>query len=139
MPASTEDNWLHSIRPQLSGISAEEYEKLPEEISRAIEIVDGHVVYRESPAPSHQIASRRLANVLERCARQAMNRGHDCVTVNNDVDLRLRDVPLLNRRPDVVMYRCLDRDRGERLPAQHSARAAGGRDRIARLGDTGHD
>jgi Uma2 family endonuclease len=35
-------------------------------------------------------------------------------------DLRLRDVPLLNRRPDVVLYRCLDRERGERLRAEHA-------------------
>jgi Uma2 family endonuclease len=40
--------------------------------------------------------------------------------VNTDVDLRLRNVPLLNRRPDVVLYRCLDRTRGERLRAEHA-------------------
>jgi len=38
--------------------------------------------------------------------------------VNIDVDLRLRDIPLLNRRPDVVLYRCLDD--GERLRADHA-------------------
>ncbi|MFC3823815.1 Uma2 family endonuclease [Planomonospora venezuelensis] len=42
------------------------------------------------------------------------------MTVNNDVDLRLRDLPLLNRRPDVALYRCLDRERGERLRAEHA-------------------
>jgi Uma2 family endonuclease len=31
--------------------------------------------------------------------------------------LRLRDIPLLNRRPDVVLYRCLDA--GERLRPEH--------------------
>jgi len=43
-----------------------------------------------------------------------------CLTVNNDVDLRLRDIPLLNRRPDVILCRCLDRDGGERLRPEHA-------------------
>jgi Uma2 family endonuclease len=79
--------------------------------------VDGYVVYCEAPTPGHQTAGRRLANLLEDHARASMARGHGCVTVNTDVDLRLRDVPLLNRRPDVVLYECLEPD--ERL---HAAR-----------------
>lgn len=46
-----------------------------------------------------------------------MARGHESITVNTDVDLRLHDVPLLNRRPDVVLYRCLES--AERLRADH--------------------
>ncbi|WP_432924982.1 hypothetical protein ACQPZZ_31250 [Microbispora sp. CA-135349] len=49
-----------------------------------------------------------------------MSEGHGCLTVDNDVDLRLGDLPLLNRRPDVALYRCLDRERGERLRAEHA-------------------
>lgn len=119
MHALPDDSWLRSIRPQPSGVTVDEYEALPEEIARAIEIVDGYVVYCEAPSPDHRTAGRRLANMLERHARAAVGRGHPCVTVNTDVDLRLRDVPLLNRRPDVVLYRCLDRDRAERLRAEH--------------------
>jgi Uma2 family endonuclease len=91
-----------------------------EEIAKAIEIVDGYVVYCEAPTPDHQMAGRRLANLLERHARQAVARGHECLTVNNDVDLRLRDIPLLNRRADMTLYRCLDRGNGERLRAEHA-------------------
>src|SRR5258708_3989450 len=120
MTALPDDSWLLSIRPQPSRVTAEEYEALPEEISKAIEIVDGYVVYCEAPTPEHQTAGRRLANMLERHARSAMDRGHVCITVNSDVDLRLRDLPLLNRRPDIVLYRCLDRDRDERLRAEHA-------------------
>jgi Uma2 family endonuclease len=116
--ALPEDSWLLGIRPQPARVTAEEYEALPEEIARAIEIVDGYLVYCEAPTPDHQTAGRRLANLLERHARAAMDRGYGCLTVNNDVDLRLRDVPLLNRRPDVVLYKCLDR--GERLRVQHT-------------------
>jgi Uma2 family endonuclease len=119
MTALPDDSWLLSIRPQPMRVTAEEYEALPEEIAKAIEIVDGYVIYCEAPTPDHQTAGRRLANLLERHARAAMDRGHGCITVNNDVDLRLRDLPLLNRRPDVVVYRCLDRERDERLRAEH--------------------
>jgi Uma2 family endonuclease len=114
------DSWLLGIRPQPARVTAAEYEALPEEIARAIEIVDGYIVFCETPTPDHQTAGRRLANMLEVHARRAIARGHECLTVNNDVDLRFRDIPLLNRRPDVVLYRCLDRARGERLRAEHA-------------------
>jgi Uma2 family endonuclease len=98
-------------------VTVDDYEVLPEEICRAIEVVDGYVVYSEAPAPAHQTAGRRLANLIEREARTAMSHGHECLTINTDVDLRLRDVALLNRRPDVVLYRCLELR--ERLSADH--------------------
>ncbi|XVQ84040.1 Uma2 family endonuclease [Microbispora siamensis] len=103
MSALPDGSWLLSIRPQPAPVTAEEYDALPEEIGKAIEIVDGYVVYRAAPTPDHQTADRRLANLLERYARAAMSKGHECLTVNNDVDLRLRDLPLLNRRPDVAL------------------------------------
>ncbi len=78
------------------------------------------MVYRAAPTPDHQTAGRRLANLLERHARAAMREGHERITVNSDVDLRLRDVPLLNRRPDVALYRCLEDAHGERLRAEHA-------------------
>lgn len=115
MTALPGEEWLFSIKPQPARITAEAYQRMPEEISRAIEIVDGYVVFCEAPSPQHQLAARRLANLIERAARAAMKRDGGCLTVNIDVDLRLRDVPLLNRRPDVVLYRCLED--GERLLA----------------------
>ncbi|MFG3438956.1 Uma2 family endonuclease [Nonomuraea sp. NPDC047897] len=120
MPALPGEVWLLSLRPQPSPVTAEDYEALPEEIARAIEIVDGYVVHCAAPTPDQQTANRRLANLLERYAAAAMREGHECLTVNTDVDLRLRDLPLLNRRPDVAVYRCLDRARGERLRAEHA-------------------
>jgi Uma2 family endonuclease len=118
MTALPDDDWLLSIRPQREQITVEDYERLPEEICRAIEIVDGRIVYSEAPSRQHQLAARRLANLIEQAARSAMARGGSCLTVNTDVDLRLRDLPLLNRRPDVVLYQCLDDD--ERLRAEHA-------------------
>ncbi|HVV08607.1 Uma2 family endonuclease [Amycolatopsis sp.] len=85
-------------------VTAAGYEALPEELCRTIEVVDGAVVANPAPRRSHQTAIRRLANVLESAA------GHEFAVAHN-VDLRLRDVPLLNRRPDLVVYRAaLDDD-----------------------------
>jgi Uma2 family endonuclease len=79
------------------GMSAEDYEALPEEICRRIEIVDGAIIVSAAPRRLHQDICRRLANALEASC------GPD-LAVSTDVDLRLRDIPLLNRRPDAVLY-----------------------------------
>jgi Uma2 family endonuclease len=118
MTALPGEDWLARIEPQPARVTAEMYERMPEEASRAVEIVDGYIVYCAAPSPQHQLAARRLANLIELAARAATRRSGGCLTVNLDVDLRLRDIPLLNRRPDVVLYRCLDD--GERLRAEHA-------------------
>jgi Uma2 family endonuclease len=79
------------------GLTVADYEALPEEVCRQIEIVDGAVLVSPSPRRVHQRIVRRLANALEAAAA-------DQFAVEFDVDLRLRDVPLLLRRPDVVVY-----------------------------------
>ncbi|GAA4025112.1 hypothetical protein GCM10022247_57050 [Allokutzneria multivorans] len=79
------------------GLTVADYEALPEEVCRRIEIVDGAIVVNPAPRRPHQTIARRLANLLEEAC------GETCA-VDTDVDLRLRDVPLLNRRPDIVVY-----------------------------------
>ncbi len=82
-----------------------EYRVLSEEISRTIEIVHGHVIRCESPAPRHNGIARRLANALE--ARRSP--ADPCLTVETDVDVVLWRVPRFTfRRADVVVYRCID-------------------------------
>jgi Uma2 family endonuclease len=79
-------------------LTAKAYEALSEELCRSIEVVDGAIVVSPAPTRRHQDIARRLANALE----------HACpphLRVSTDVDLRLAEVPLLNRRPDVVVYR----------------------------------
>ncbi|RJQ87501.1 Uma2 family endonuclease [Amycolatopsis panacis] len=79
------------------GLSAADYEALDEEVCRAIEIVDGAIVVNPAPRRMHQRIIRRLSYAVEAAC------GPD-LAVEFDVDLRLRDVPLLNRRPDLVVY-----------------------------------
>ncbi|HVK23276.1 MAG TPA: Uma2 family endonuclease [Actinokineospora sp.] len=87
-------DWM-TLRP--GGLTAADYEALPEEVSRRIEVVDGAIIVNAAPRRPHQRAVRRLANVLEGALG-------DRLAVDFDIDLRLRDIPLLNRRPDVVVY-----------------------------------
>jgi len=116
MTAALDDAWYMSVRPQQEPLTSEQYAEMPEDISRTIEVVDGYVVFCESPTREHQRAVRRLANVLETATADAP-KSLGCLAVDMDVDLRVRDVPLLNLRPDVVLYRCLDAD--ERLRPEH--------------------
>ncbi|MGH3861131.1 Uma2 family endonuclease [Actinokineospora sp.] len=87
-------DWM-VLRPE--GLSAADYEALPEEVCRRIEVIDGAIVVNAAPRRPHQRAARRLANVLEEVCGMRF-------AVDTDIDLRLRDVPLLNRRPDIVVY-----------------------------------
>ncbi|GAA2063272.1 Uma2 family endonuclease [Catenulispora yoronensis] len=85
-------SWMHEQ------ISAEQYDAMPEDLCRNIEIVDGMVHMSPRPSLFHNDVVRRIANVIEAA-------GGPTWRTTFDVDLRLRDIPLLNRRPDVVVYR----------------------------------
>ncbi|GAA0960751.1 Uma2 family endonuclease [Kribbella koreensis] len=84
--------WMHSQ------ITAEQYDSWSAEQCAGIEIVDGMVVVTPSAAPRHNRVGRFLANGLELAAGPEWN-------ADTDFDVRLQDVPLTNRRPDVVVYR----------------------------------
>ncbi|MEE1756258.1 Uma2 family endonuclease [Streptomyces sp. SP18CS02] len=79
-------------------ISAEQYDSWSEEQCAGIEIVDGMVVVRPSASKRHNRLTRILANALDAAAGADWN-------ADTDFDVRLQDVPLTNRRPDVIVYR----------------------------------
>jgi Uma2 family endonuclease len=87
--------WMLSLPEE--GITAEEYDRLPEEICRRIEIVDGSIIVSPSATPRHNRIARLLANRLEEVVPEPWQ-------VTTDVDLRIADVPLHNRRPDVLVF-----------------------------------
>ena len=84
--------WMHTQ------ISAEQYDSWPEEQCAGIEVVDGMVVVSPSASKRHSRLARILANALDAAAGPEWN-------ADTDFDVRLQDVPLTNRRPDVVVYR----------------------------------
>jgi Uma2 family endonuclease len=84
--------WMHSQ------ITAEQYDSWSAEQCAGIEIVDGMVVVTPSASKRHNRLARMLANGLDLAAGPDWN-------ADTDFDVRLQDVPLANRRPDVVVYR----------------------------------
>ncbi|MCZ4122072.1 Uma2 family endonuclease [Streptomyces sp. H39-S7] len=84
--------WMHTQ------ISAEQYDSWSAEQCAGIEIVDGMVVVSPSTTKRHNRLARILANALDSAAGADWN-------ADTDFDVRLQNVPLTNRRPDVVVYR----------------------------------
>ncbi|MEQ4717581.1 Uma2 family endonuclease [Nonomuraea sp. B19D2] len=98
--------------PESLLITEEEYEALPEDVARSVEVVDGRVIFCESPTPEHQRVSLNLAWALK-SARPAA----PCLDVLQDTDMRYdyanahvaetgRRFTL--RRPDITVLRCLE-------------------------------
>ncbi|MGW1866707.1 Uma2 family endonuclease [Streptomyces mauvecolor] len=84
--------WMHEQ------ITAEQYDSWSEEQCAGVEIVDGMVVVSPSASKRHNRLARILANALEAAAGPDWN-------ADTGFDVRLQDVPLTNRHPDVVVYR----------------------------------
>ncbi|MDT3444041.1 Uma2 family endonuclease [Pseudofrankia sp. BMG5.37] len=84
--------WMHEQ------ITAEQYDSWSKEQSAGIEIVDGMVVVAPSALKYHNRLARTVANALDASGRP------DWIA-DTDFDVRLQDVPLTVRRPDVVVYR----------------------------------
>ncbi len=84
--------WMHEP------VSAEQYEAWTAEQCAGIEIVDGMVVVSPSAAKRHNRLAREIANALDAAGGSEWN-------ADTDFDVRLQDVPLNNRRPDVTVYR----------------------------------
>jgi Uma2 family endonuclease len=84
--------WMHEQ------VTAEQYDAWSAEQCAGIEIVDGMVVVAPSASKRHNRLARILANALDVAAGPDWN-------ADTDFDVRLQDVPLTNRRPDVVVYR----------------------------------
>ncbi|MFB4297862.1 Uma2 family endonuclease [Actinomadura sp. NTSP31] len=84
--------WMHEQ------ITAEQYDSWSDEQCAGIEVVDGMVVVGPSASKRHNRLARILANALDDAGGPEWN-------ADTDFDVRLQDVPLTNRRPDVVVYR----------------------------------
>jgi Uma2 family endonuclease len=85
-------DWMHEQ------ITAAEYDSWTEEQCAGIEIVDGMIVVSPSASKRHNRIARLMANALDAATGPAWN-------ADTYFDVRLQDVPLTNRRPDVVVYR----------------------------------
>lgn len=102
MTGSGPSDWYRWIPEQ---ITARDYELLPEDFCRTIEVVDGHLMKYGSPSRLHHRIARRIAASME-----ASRKPKPCLMVETDIDVRISDVPLSLRRPDITVYRCLEDD-----------------------------
>jgi Uma2 family endonuclease len=80
-------------------ITSEDYATMPEEFARTIEVIDGHIVKCERPSRVHNRVAFNMAAVLKEGRKPS-----PCMMVDTDVDVRITDVPLNFRRPDVTVY-----------------------------------
>jgi Uma2 family endonuclease len=95
--------------PESLLITEEDYEGLPSELRKLIEVIDGNVIRCQSGTAEHSDIARRLANRLE-----AVKPDDPCRRVSTDIDVyyierRERDHKFSFRRPDVTVYRCIER------------------------------
>lgn len=94
-------------------ITLEVYLRIPEELSKRVEVVDGRLIRCESPGPSHQFIQHNLVGALREAAKDLDARELTCHKVVGDLDMLITEVPRFHyRRPDVVVYRCVEEDRG---------------------------
>jgi Uma2 family endonuclease len=123
----------------LDGVTLEMWKHIPEDFCRDHELDNGRFIRRQSGSRGHQLASRRLANAIEEAARKAMRDGvHPCLTVSQDLDTRLWEIPRATvRRPDVLVYRCLEPD--DDLWAKDVLLAVEIVSKTSRATDTGQD
>lgn len=79
-------------------ITADQYDSWSAEQCAVVEVVDGVLLVRPSASKRRNRLARLLTNALDAAAGPDWN-------ADTDFDIRLQDVPLTNRRPDVVVYR----------------------------------
>ncbi|TDC77183.1 Uma2 family endonuclease [Actinomadura sp. 7K507] len=125
-------------------LSLEGYFALDGDIQRESEVVEGHLVSREPRNRPHQRTGFRLAQAFE-VAVAKYRSSHDeekapCIDINTEVPVRLWEVPLTLRIPDVVVHHCREvfetLGAGDILIAVEAiSRWSQSRDRIHKMGE----
>jgi Uma2 family endonuclease len=105
-------SWLKTTLDQ-SEITLDAYLSIPEELGKHIEVVDGYVVTCAGARPRHQGLQLNLLLPLRDAVKSMDARDGTCHRVYGDVDVLISEKPRLHvRRPDVVVYRCVEEKRG---------------------------
>lgn len=99
--------------PSILLISEEQYDALPEDVAHRVEVVEGNVIFCQSPTPEHQMVAFRLQTAL-----MAARPSEPCVQVFQGTDMTFAFVnahitderkKFTLRRPDVSVLRCIER------------------------------
>nr|WP_253815337.1 Uma2 family endonuclease [Nocardia amikacinitolerans] len=111
-------------------VDMDDYLAMPEEMSRTVEIKDGMIVHRESPEPNHNAIARNIERALLE-GRAKRGSAGPCLRVNRGIDMLVSEVPLHYKRPDVIVYRCIEQPRPKWKMKPTVADTAGRRGRVA--------
>jgi Uma2 family endonuclease len=135
-------DWERQIPYWLTqSVTAEQWEAMPEQMCRHIEVVDGHIVFMQSPTHDHQSAALGLAYHLRREANAHAKANGRCLSTTADYDLRIENAPLHHRRPDIIVYDCVSDSRlrprpsGTHLVVEVVSRSSRVTDKIDKLGE----
>jgi Uma2 family endonuclease len=101
--------WTEAVSRQ--EISAEDWEAMDEELCRRVEINDGRILPMPAANPRHSLMVGLMWRTL-------LEQAPDEFDVAMETDVRLRDAPLLQRKPDVVVMRSGRLDVNSWVPAQ---------------------
>jgi hypothetical protein len=107
-------DWATAGNLQPEPITVEIWRQLPEDFCRQVEVVNGQAIRCDAPSRPHQVATRRLANLLETAAAEyvslhpgaCLDGGHPLLLARLD----RRKPRRLDRRPRTGPH-------GRRLPA----------------------
>jgi Uma2 family endonuclease len=107
MPQYADWSWLRAAA-EAPDVTLEVYEAIPEDLARRIEVADGTIIVCHSPTDKHKAVQHALLNALADAARKHDQHWGTCHRVRGDIDVLLTEVPFHIRRPDLVVFRCLD-------------------------------
>lgn len=99
-----------AVDPGSLTLTEAQYDGLPDHVRKLIEVIDGNVLFCPSGTSEHRDVTRTLAIRLD-AARPAQ----PCTRVSTGVDVhfikrRRSDGTLSFRRPDISVYRCMEKD-----------------------------
>lgn len=114
MPDGYDWSWLRAGIPE---IDLDTYLAMPEDLAQTIEVKDGMPVHCESPSPNHIAVTDTIKQALREAVRKR-SPGLPCLKASGELDMLVSEVPFNFRRPDAIVYRCIDdpRDKWKTKP-----------------------
>ncbi|WP_280362983.1 Uma2 family endonuclease [Nocardia wallacei] len=109
MSEAVDWSWL---RQPIPIIDMAMYLDMPEDIARTVEIRDGIIVHCESPSPNHVAISDNIKGALREAVAKR-DGAAPCLRASGELDMLVSEVPFHYKRPDAIVYRCIDEPRGK--------------------------
>ncbi|MFE3057956.1 Uma2 family endonuclease [Nocardia sp. NPDC059239] len=109
MSEAVDWSWLRTTIPV---VDMSMYLDMPEDVARTVEIRDGMIVHCESPSPNHVAISDNIKAALREAVAERPE-GAPSLRASGELDMLVSDVPFHYKRPDAMVYRCIDEPRGK--------------------------